>query len=50
MKKLWERIKLKHRINKCLETEEEFERKSLYLSIISLIISMAVLVIKLWFK
>lgn len=50
MKKIWEKIKLNHRINKCLETEQEIERKGFYLSLISLIISITALIVRLGFK
>ena len=50
MKKIWEKIKLSYQVNRCLKTEKQKERESIYLSLVSLVISITVLVIKLLFK
>lgn len=47
MKKIIEKIKLNYKISKCLETEEQRERKRFYLSLISLIISLISLILSI---
>ena len=50
MEEIWEKLKLNYRVNRCLKTKKQKERESIYLSLVSLVISITVLIIKLFFK
>lgn len=50
MKKILDDIKLNFKVNRCLKTKKQKERESIYLSLVSLVISITVLIIKLFFK
>lgn len=50
LKEKWEDLKLSHRINKIIRTEEEKERRRFYLLLISLIVATIALIMNLWPK